>query len=62
MLCDESHEMLESYGVWGLKKFMGRDWVPRFLIEKASSTLCEKDSPIPKIPPTQTCSPASLAF
>ena len=44
------------------KKFIGKDWVPRSLIEKASSTLCEKDSPIPKIPPTQTCSPASLAF
>ena len=27
MLCDESHEMLESYGVWGLKKFMGREYM-----------------------------------
>ena len=26
MLCDESHEMLENYGVWGLKKFMGREY------------------------------------
>ncbi len=26
-LCDESHEMLESYGVWGLKKFMGREYM-----------------------------------
>ena len=27
MLCDESHEMLEDYGVWGLKKFMGREYM-----------------------------------
>ena len=27
MLCDESHEMLELYGVWGLKKFMGREFM-----------------------------------
>ena len=27
MLCDENHEMLESYGVWGLKKFMGREYM-----------------------------------
>ena len=27
MLCDESHTMLESYGVWGLKKFMGREYM-----------------------------------
>ena len=27
LLCDESHKMLESYGVWGLKKFMGREYM-----------------------------------
>ena len=27
MLCDESHEMLESYDVWGPKKFMGREYM-----------------------------------
>ena len=27
MLCDESHEMLKSYGVWGKKKFMGREYM-----------------------------------
>ena len=27
MLCDETHSMLESYGVWGLKKFMGREYM-----------------------------------
>ena len=27
MLCDESHEMLEAYKVWGLKKFMGREYM-----------------------------------
>ena len=27
MLCDESHLMLEAYKVWGLKKFMGREFV-----------------------------------
>ena len=26
MLCDESHKMLEDYGVWGKKKFMGREY------------------------------------
>jgi peroxiredoxin Q/BCP len=26
MLCDESHEMLTAYGVWGPKKFMGREY------------------------------------
>ncbi len=27
LLCDESHDMLESYRVWGLKKFMGREYM-----------------------------------
>lgn len=27
MLCDESHEVLEAYGVCGLKKFMGREYL-----------------------------------
>ena len=27
MLCDESHSMLESYKVWQLKKFMGREYM-----------------------------------
>ena len=27
MLCDENHSMLEDYGVWGLKKFMGREYM-----------------------------------
>ena len=27
LLCDESHEMLEAYKVWGLKKFMGREYM-----------------------------------
>ena len=27
LLFDESHEMLEQYGVWGLKKFMGREYM-----------------------------------
>lgn len=27
MLCDESHEMLKLYGVWGKKKFMGREYM-----------------------------------
>ncbi len=27
MLCDEGHEMLEAYGVWQLKKFMGREYM-----------------------------------
>ena len=27
LLCDESHSMLESYGVWGLNKFMGREYM-----------------------------------
>jgi len=27
LLSDESHAMLESYGVWGKKKFMGREYM-----------------------------------
>ena len=27
MLCDENHSILEAYGVWGLKKFMGREYM-----------------------------------
>ena len=27
LLCDESHEMLKTYGVWGKKKFMGREYM-----------------------------------
>ena len=27
MLCDESHDMLEAYKVWALKKFMGREYM-----------------------------------
>jgi len=27
MLCDENHEMLKVYGVWGKKNFMGREYM-----------------------------------
>ena len=27
LLSDESHEVLKSYGVWGKKKFMGREYM-----------------------------------
>ena len=27
ILCDEGHEMLKAYGVWGMKKFMGREYM-----------------------------------
>ena len=27
MLCDEEHVMLKAYKVWGLKKFMGREYM-----------------------------------
>ena len=27
LLSDESHSMLENYGVWGKKKFMGREYM-----------------------------------
>jgi len=27
LLSDESHQMLEAFGVWGLKKFMGREYM-----------------------------------
>tara|TARA_Y100001970_G_C14215035_1_gene849153 strand:+ start:1544 stop:1783 length:240 start_codon:yes stop_codon:yes gene_type:complete len=27
LLSDETHEMLKSYGVWGKKKFMGREYM-----------------------------------
>ena len=26
LLSDESHEMIEAYGSWGMKKFMGREY------------------------------------
>ena len=32
LLSDESHEMLEAYGVWGKKKFMGREYMGIFRI------------------------------
>ena len=27
LLCDENHEMLKAYGIWGKKKFMGREYM-----------------------------------
>ena len=27
MIADENKEIVEQYGVWGLKKFMGREYV-----------------------------------
>ena len=27
MLCDDNHEMLKEYGIWGKKKFMGREYM-----------------------------------
>ena len=30
LLCDENHEMLKAYGVWGKKKFMGREYMGIF--------------------------------
>ena len=27
LLCDENHKMLKTYGVWGKKKFMGREYM-----------------------------------
>ena len=27
LLCDEGHEMLKAYGLWGKKKFMGREYM-----------------------------------
>ena len=32
LLSDESHEMLEAYGAWGKKKFMGREYMGIFRI------------------------------
>ena len=32
LLSDESHEMLKAYGVWGEKKFMGREYMGIFRI------------------------------
>lgn len=38
LLCDSDHDVAESYGVWGPKKFMGREYVgilrTSFLIDK----------------------------
>ena len=27
MLCDVTHKMLKAYGVWGKKKFMGKEFM-----------------------------------
>jgi peroxiredoxin Q/BCP len=27
LLADEEHKICEAYGVWGLKKFMGREYM-----------------------------------
>ena len=27
LLCDENHEMLKTYGAWGKKKFMGKEYM-----------------------------------
>ena len=27
LLCDANHEMLKAYGVWGKKKFMGKEYM-----------------------------------
>ena len=52
LLSDENHTMLESYGVWGLKKFMGREYMgisrityiidPSGLIEKVYNKVATK--------------------
>ena len=44
LLSDEGHAMLESYGVWGLKKFMGREYmgISRVTYIIDSSGLIEK--------------------
>ena len=44
LLSDENHSMLESYGVWGLKKFMGREYmgISRVTYIISSSGLVEK--------------------
>lgn len=38
LLADEDHQVAESYGVWGLKKFMGREFMgilrTSFIIDK----------------------------
>ena len=44
LLSDENHTMLESYGVWGLKKFMGREYmgISRVTYIVSESGLIEK--------------------
>ena len=43
LLSDETHEMLEAYGVWGKKKFMGREFMgiirSTYLIDKKGKIL-----------------------
>lgn len=39
LLSDETKEMCEAYGVWGLKKFMGREYMG---IERSSFLIDEK--------------------
>ena len=44
MLCDESHQMLEDYKVWGKKKFMGREYmgINRYTYVISESGVVEK--------------------
>lgn len=43
LIADESHEIMENYGVWGLKKFMGREYMgvirTSFLIDEEGQIL-----------------------
>lgn len=39
LLSDESHEVCEAYGVWGLKKFMGKEYMG---ISRSSFLIDEK--------------------
>lgn len=47
MLCDESHDMLTAYGVWGPKKFMGREYEGT----NRTTYLINKDGTIYKVYP-----------
>ena len=47
LLSDEDHAVADKYGVWGLKKFMGRE----FMGLKRTTFIIDKDGKIAKVMP-----------
>jgi thioredoxin-dependent peroxiredoxin len=52
LLSDETHEMIDAYGAWGLKKFMGREFMgtirKTFIIDPSGNIAKEYPKVTPK--------------